>query len=80
MDFEEILAKCGNSSRYQFVLLALYGYLMIVVSMHYFSQNVISFVPDHWCYHEQAGESQLRRNRGDIFAIRKALLHAAGED
>nr|XP_016937583.1 solute carrier family 22 member 6 [Drosophila suzukii] len=53
MDFEEILAKCGNSSRYQFVLLALYGYLMIVVSMHYFSQNVISFVPDHWCYHEQ---------------------------
>ncbi|XP_033163258.1 organic cation transporter protein [Drosophila mauritiana] len=53
MDFEEILAKCGNSSRYQFVLLALYGYLMVVVSMHYFSQNVISFVPDHWCYHEQ---------------------------
>ncbi|KAH8354304.1 hypothetical protein KR084_006672 [Drosophila pseudotakahashii] len=53
MDFEEILAKCGNSGRYQFVLLALYGYLMVVVSMHYFSQNVISFVPDHWCYHEQ---------------------------
>ncbi|XP_043654515.1 organic cation transporter protein [Drosophila teissieri] len=53
MDFEEILAKCGNSSRYQFVLLALYGYLMVVVSMHYFSQNVISFVPDHWCHHEQ---------------------------
>ncbi|XP_016977173.1 organic cation transporter protein [Drosophila rhopaloa] len=53
MDFEEILAKCGNSSRYQFLLLALYGYLMFVVSMHYFSQNVISFVPDHWCYHEQ---------------------------
>ncbi|EDV42704.1 uncharacterized protein Dana_GF16892 [Drosophila ananassae] len=53
MDFEEILAKCGNSSRYQFLLLALYGYLMVVISMHYFSQNVISFVPDHWCYHEQ---------------------------
>ncbi|XP_017023331.1 organic cation transporter protein [Drosophila kikkawai] len=53
MDFEEILAKCGHSSRYQFLLLALYGYLMVVVSMHYFSQNVISFVPDHWCYHEQ---------------------------
>lgn len=53
MDFEEILAKCGNSCRYQFLLLALYGYLMVVISMHYFSQNVISFVPDHWCYHEQ---------------------------
>ncbi|XP_022211590.2 organic cation transporter protein [Drosophila obscura] len=53
MDFEEILAKCGNSSRYQFLLLSLYGFLMVVISMHYFSQNVISFVPDHWCYHEQ---------------------------
>ncbi|KAH8383296.1 hypothetical protein KR009_007909, partial [Drosophila setifemur] len=53
MDFEEILAKCGHSSRYQFLLLSLYGYLMVVISMHYFSQNVISFVPDHWCYHDQ---------------------------
>ncbi|SPP88040.1 organic cation transporter protein [Drosophila guanche] len=53
MNFEEILAKCGNSSRYQFLLLSLYGFLMVVISMHYFSQNVISFVPDHWCYHEQ---------------------------
>ncbi|XP_036673697.2 organic cation transporter protein [Drosophila suzukii] len=65
MDFEEILAKCGNSSRYQFVLLALYGYLMIVVSMHYFSQNVISFVPDHWCYHEQL----VNRSFAEIEAI-----------
>ncbi|KAH8268022.1 hypothetical protein KR018_006532 [Drosophila ironensis] len=53
MDFEEILAKCGHSNRYQFLLLSLYGYLMVVISMHYFSQNVISFVPDHWCYHDQ---------------------------
>ncbi|KAH8381512.1 hypothetical protein KR093_007281 [Drosophila rubida] len=53
VDFDEILAKCGNSHRYQYLLLALYGFLMVFVSMHYFSQNVISFVPDHWCYHEQ---------------------------
>ncbi|XP_034116856.1 organic cation transporter protein [Drosophila albomicans] len=53
MDFDEILAKCGNSHRYQYLLLGLYGFLMVFVSMHYFSQNVISFVPDHWCYHEQ---------------------------
>ncbi|XP_064550610.1 organic cation transporter 1-like [Drosophila montana] len=53
MDFDEILAKCGNSHRYQYLLLGLYGFLMVVVSMHYFSQNVISFVPDHWCHHEQ---------------------------
>lgn len=57
MDFDEILSKCGNSHRYQYLLLASYGFLMVVVSMHYFSQNVISFVPDHWCYHE------LLRNR-----------------
>ncbi|XP_001358223.3 organic cation transporter protein [Drosophila pseudoobscura] len=65
MDFEEILAKCGNSSRYQFLLLSLYGFLMVVISMHYFSQNVISFVPDHWCYHEQLAN----RSFADIQAI-----------
>lgn len=53
MDFDQILAKCGNSHRYQYLLLGLYGFLMVVVSMQYFSQNVISFVPHHWCYHEQ---------------------------
>ncbi|XP_062123675.1 solute carrier family 22 member 6-like [Drosophila sulfurigaster albostrigata] len=53
MDFDEILAKCGNSNRYQYLLLALYSVLMFVTAMHNFSQNVIGFVPDHWCYHEQ---------------------------
>ncbi|EDV90611.1 steroid transmembrane transporter SLC22A24 [Drosophila grimshawi] len=53
MDFDDILAKCGNSHRYQYLLLGLYSLLMFITSMHYFSQNVISFVPDHWCYHEQ---------------------------
>jgi len=47
MDFDEILVKCGNSHRYQYLLLGLYGFLMVFVSMHYFSQNVISYVPDH---------------------------------
>ncbi|EDW42143.1 solute carrier family 22 member 13 [Drosophila sechellia] len=53
MDFDEILVKCGDSHRYQYMLLALYGLLMFIVSRHYFAQNVIGFVPDHWCYHEQ---------------------------
>ncbi|XP_034487930.1 organic cation transporter 1-like [Drosophila innubila] len=65
MDFDEILAKCGNSHRYQYLLLGLYSLLMFVTSMHNFSQNVISFVPDHWCYHEQL-ES---RNFSQIEAI-----------
>ncbi|KAH8374648.1 hypothetical protein KR200_002676 [Drosophila serrata] len=53
MDFEKILGKCGDCHRYQYMLLALYGLLMFIVSRHYFAQSVISFVPDHWCYHEQ---------------------------
>ncbi|KAH8417700.1 hypothetical protein KR222_004471 [Zaprionus bogoriensis] len=53
MDFDEILAKCGNSHRYQYLLLGLYSFLMFVAAMHNFSQNVISFVPEHWCHHEQ---------------------------
>jgi len=53
MDFDEILAKCGNSHRYQYLLLGLYSVLMFITAMHNFSQNVISFMPDHWCYHEQ---------------------------
>lgn len=53
MDFETILAKCGNGNRYQVLLLGLYSYLLIFSSVHNFSQNVISFVPNHWCYHEQ---------------------------
>ncbi|XP_017141548.2 organic cation transporter-like protein isoform X1 [Drosophila miranda] len=51
MDFEKILGKCGDCHRYQYMLMALYGFLMFVVSRHYFAQNVISFVPDHWCHH-----------------------------
>lgn len=53
MDFDEILVKCGNRHRYQYLLLGLYSLLMFITSMHNFSQNVIGFVPDHWCYHKQ---------------------------
>lgn len=53
MDFDQILAKCGDFGRYQFMILALFGLVNVIVSMHYFTQTVISFVPDHWCYHEK---------------------------
>ena len=53
MDFEKVLEKCGNYGRYQFILLLLYGYTNFMSSMHYFSQTLITFTPDHWCYHEQ---------------------------
>ncbi|XP_037944869.1 organic cation transporter-like protein [Teleopsis dalmanni] len=53
MDFDQILAKCGDMGRYQILLLGFFGIVNVIVSMHYFTQTVISFVPDHWCYHEQ---------------------------
>ncbi|XP_037944866.1 organic cation transporter protein [Teleopsis dalmanni] len=53
MDFDQILAKCGDWNRYQLMILSLFGLINIIVSMHYFTQTVISFVPDHWCYHEK---------------------------
>lgn len=33
MDFDQILAKCGDFNRYQFMLLALFGFINIIVSM-----------------------------------------------
>ncbi|XP_054726747.1 organic cation transporter protein [Anastrepha obliqua] len=53
MDFDQILSKCGDFSRYQLMLLSLFGVINFIVSLHYFTQTVISFVPDHWCYHEK---------------------------
>uniref|UniRef100_A0A1A9X1M2 Major facilitator superfamily (MFS) profile domain-containing protein n=1 Tax=Glossina brevipalpis TaxID=37001 RepID=A0A1A9X1M2_9MUSC len=53
MDFDKILGKCGDFNRYQLLILALFGLVNVMVSMHYFTQTVISFVPDHWCYHEK---------------------------
>ncbi|XP_055849913.1 organic cation transporter protein [Episyrphus balteatus] len=53
MDFDKILEKCGDFNRYQFMILALFGLINVIISMHYFTQTIISFVPNHWCYHEK---------------------------
>ncbi|XP_055904118.1 organic cation transporter protein [Eupeodes corollae] len=53
MDFDKILEKCGDFNRYQFMILALFGMINVIISMHYFTQTIISFVPNHWCYHEK---------------------------
>lgn len=54
MDFDQILAKCGDFHRYQLLLLILFGIVNVIASMHYFSQTVISFVPEqYYCYHEK---------------------------
>ncbi|KAL7728418.1 hypothetical protein ACLKA6_005177 [Drosophila palustris] len=51
MDFDRVLEKCGNFGRFQFVILILYGYTNILSSLHYFSQTLITFTPEHWCSH-----------------------------
>lgn len=48
MDADRMLAKCGDFGRYQFVLLSLFGVINILSSIHYYSQTIINFVPDHW--------------------------------
>lgn len=53
MDFDKILEKCGDFNRYQFMILVLFGLINVIISMHYFTQTIISFVPNHWCYHEK---------------------------
>lgn len=67
MDFDQILAKCGDFNRYQFMILALFGFINIIVSMHYFTQTVISFVPDHWCYHDKL-VNMTYKEIGEIYA------------
>ncbi|XP_017489623.1 PREDICTED: organic cation transporter protein-like [Rhagoletis zephyria] len=59
MDFDTVLEKCGNYGRYQFVLLLLYGCTNILSSMHYFAQTLISFTPEHWCYHEKLANASI---------------------
>lgn len=48
MDFDRVLEKCGSFGRFQFVILILYGYTNILSSLHYFSQTLITFTPEHW--------------------------------
>ncbi|XP_030556274.1 organic cation transporter-like protein [Drosophila novamexicana] len=52
MDFDRVLDKCGSFGRFQFVILILYGYTNILSSLHYFSQTLITFTPEHWCSHD----------------------------
>ncbi|EDW96043.1 organic cation transporter-like protein [Drosophila yakuba] len=63
MDFDRVLEKCGNFGRFQFVILILYGYTNILSSLHYFSQTLITFTPEHWCSHDDLmglGVAELR--------------------
>lgn len=55
MDFDQILAKCGDFNRYQFMLLALFGFINIIVSMvsiyrfliEYIFTNIYMYIINH---------------------------------
>ncbi|XP_037816723.1 organic cation transporter-like protein isoform X1 [Lucilia sericata] len=66
MDFDRALEKCGNYGRFQFVVLLLYGFTNFMASMHYYSQTLITFTPDHWCYHEKL-ENKSFKDLNDIY-------------
>lgn len=47
-NIDQILEKCGDFHRYQFMLLIFFCLVNILASMHYYSQTIISFIPKHW--------------------------------
>lgn len=48
MDIDLMLERCGDFNSYQFMLMGLFAIVNVLSSMHYYSQTIISFVPDHW--------------------------------
>jgi MFS transporter, OCT family, solute carrier family 22 (organic cation transporter), member 4/5 len=48
MDIDQMLAKCGDFHRYQILLMGLFCVINILSAMQYYSQTIISFVPEHW--------------------------------
>lgn len=45
---EEMLKECGDLGPYQYVMLGSFCLINIFASIHYFSQTLILFVPEHW--------------------------------
>ncbi|EDV98608.1 organic cation transporter-like protein [Drosophila grimshawi] len=79
MDFTSVLDKCGSFGRFQYVILLLYGYTNILSSLHYFSQTLITFTPEHWCYHDDLqnlNESEIRSVYANVTHKSCTLLDA----
>ncbi|XP_017849801.1 organic cation transporter protein isoform X1 [Drosophila busckii] len=73
MNFDKLLSKCGDAGRYQYLMLLLLGYIAFTSTVHYYSQNIIGFVPQHWCFHEQLAD----RSFDQIAAVYAAYGKAA---
>ncbi|XP_032289580.1 organic cation transporter-like protein isoform X2 [Drosophila virilis] len=49
LEVDKILEKCGSFGRLQLIMLILTSLLNVILTMHYESEEMISFVPRHWC-------------------------------
>lgn len=45
---DEMLRECGDFGPYQYVMLVTFCIINVLSSIHYFSQTIILFVPEHW--------------------------------
>ncbi|GAB0092743.1 organic cation transporter protein [Sergentomyia squamirostris] len=77
-DVDRMLEKCGDFGRYQLFLLSLFAVVNVLTSWHYYSQTIISIVPDHWCSTEATQNLSIGELRevfssyDDPFCSRKA--------
>nr|CAD7395569.1 unnamed protein product [Timema cristinae] len=49
MDVDDMLSHAGDFGRYQIFLMALFCIINVLSAFHYFSQTIISVVPEHRC-------------------------------
>lgn len=45
---ENMLQGCGDFGPYQLVMLGAFCAINVFASIHYYSQTIILFVPEHW--------------------------------
>ncbi|XP_030559463.1 organic cation transporter-like protein isoform X2 [Drosophila novamexicana] len=49
LEVDKILEKCGSFGRLQLIIVILTSLLNVILSLHYESEEIIFFVPRHWC-------------------------------
>lgn len=45
---DQMLGECGDFGRYQYVMLGAFAIVNFVSSIHYYSQTIVLFTPNHW--------------------------------
>uniref|UniRef100_A0A336ML99 CSON003405 protein n=1 Tax=Culicoides sonorensis TaxID=179676 RepID=A0A336ML99_CULSO len=82
LDIDLMLSKCGDFHRYQWLLLGLFCVINILSAMQYYSQTMISFVPNHWCFNNPPAEKVpfiedlrlLQNNNYSCFPVDQLLI------